>query len=171
MSRGVRLQWLQPLREIVALLCIVVVCLLWRYTTGPAEAVAKPPQSAALTAGLKTPSNSGAQAVPIDKMMAMVNGTEISQNRLTAECLNRHGAVVLETLVNKKIIEEACVQQGVTVTPQDVDADIDAMARRFNVPRDKWIELIQRERSISPEQYAEEIVWPMVALQARSRQP
>ena len=158
------MQWLQPLREIVALLCIVVVCLLWRYTTGPAEAVAKPPQSAALTAGLKTPSNSGAQAVPIDKMMAMVNGTEISQNRLTAECLNRHGAVVLETLVNKKIIEEACVQQGVTVTPQDVDADIDAMARRFNVPRDKWIELIQRERSISPEQYAEEIVWPMVAL-------
>ena len=38
------------------------------------------------------------------------------------------------------------------------------MSRRFNVPRDKWIDLIKRERGITARQYSEEIVWPMVAL-------
>ena len=56
------------------------------------------------------------------------------------------------------------VRQGVAVTRQDVDAEIDAMSRRFNVPRDKWIELIQQERGVTARQYADEIVWPMIAL-------
>ena len=105
-----------------------------------------------------------AQAAAASKLMAMVNGTEISQKQLADECLSRHGAGVLETLVNKKIIEQACLRQGVAMTAQDIDAEIDAMSRRFNVPRDKWIDLIKRERGITARQYSEEIVWPMVAL-------
>ncbi|NCA12369.1 peptidylprolyl isomerase, partial [bacterium] len=89
---------------------------------------------------------------------------EIGEPALAAECLARHGAAVLETLVNKAIIDQACRQAGTAVTKADVDAEIDAMSRRFNVPRDKWIELIQQERGVSPKQYAEEIVWPMLAL-------
>jgi parvulin-like peptidyl-prolyl isomerase len=96
--------------------------------------------------------------------MALVNGTEIRRGQLAAECLSRHGSAVLETLVNRKIIEQSCARQGVTVTAADVDADIDAMSRRFNIPRDKWIELIQQERGISSRQYSDEIVWPMIAL-------
>jgi parvulin-like peptidyl-prolyl isomerase len=96
--------------------------------------------------------------------MAMVNGVEIGERALSAECLARHGAGVVETLVNKAIIDQACRQQGVAITQQDVDAEIDAMSRRFSVPRDKWIELIQQERGVSPQQYADEIVWPMLAL-------
>ena len=153
----------QYLREAAAILIIIGACLFWRYATGGVEAVAKPPQP------LPLPAVQGATGVPEPKtappkMMAMVNGAEIGESQLADECLSRHGTPVLETLVNRKIIENACAQQGVTITPQDVEADIDAMSRRFNVPRDKWIELIQRERGISAKQYAEEIVWPMVAL-------
>jgi parvulin-like peptidyl-prolyl isomerase len=148
------------LREIGGLVIIVVASLVWRLLAGSVEADAAPkngqrPEPAAALAEVQAPEA---------KLMAVVNGAEISEGQLAAECLSRHGTAVLETLVNKQIIEQACVRQGVTVTKQDVDAEIDAMSRRFNVPRDKWIELIQQERGVTPRQYADEIVWPMIAL-------
>ena len=76
---------------------------------------------------------------------------------------------MLETLVNRRIIEQACQKQGLAVTPQDVSAEVDAMARRFSVPRDKWLEMIQQERGITPKQYADDIVWPMLALRGLAR--
>ena len=145
------------LREVAVALGIVVACLVWRLMAGGAAADAAPKASErAAPAGTPAP-------LP-DKLMALVNGVEIGEPALAAECLARHGAAVLETLVNKAIIDQACRQAGTAVTKADVDAEIDAMSRRFNVPRDKWIELIQQERGVSPKQYAEEIVWPMLAL-------
>jgi parvulin-like peptidyl-prolyl isomerase len=96
--------------------------------------------------------------------MAMVNGAEITHSQLAAECLSRHGNAVLEAMVNREIISQACARHGIAITRQDVDAEIDAMAKRFSVPRDKWISLIEQERGISPRQYSEDIVWPMLAL-------
>jgi parvulin-like peptidyl-prolyl isomerase len=143
-------------REIGAAVMIVAVGLSWRLMTGSLEADATP---AAQTA----PPSSGAKPV------AIVNGVEITSDRLGEECLTRHGPVVLETLVNRRIIEQACQQQGVTVTPQDVATEIDVMARRFSVPKDKWIEMIQQERGITPKQYSDDIVWPMIALRRLAR--
>ncbi len=147
------------LRDVAAALGIVVGCLAWRLLAGGAAADAAPkaPPTAARNAEAEP-------AAPPEKMMAMVNGVEIGERALAAECVARHGDAVLETLVNRDIIDQACQRQGVAVTQQDVDAEIDAMSRRFSVPRDKWIELIQQERGVSPKQYAEEIVWPMLAL-------
>ena len=148
------------LREVAAAVGIVVACLAWRLLSGGAAADAAPKPSARAA-------NAGAVAAPTpapDKLMAMVNGAEIGERALAAECLARHGAAVLETLVNRAIIEQACQRAGAAVTRADVDAEIDAMSRRFSVPRDKWMELIQQERGVSPTQYADEIVWPMLAL-------
>ena len=144
-------------REWIGAATVVAACLAWRLLAGGGEADAKPPVAS------PEPSAAVPKAAP-EKLMAMVNGAEIGQSRLAAECLGRHGTAVLETIVNKTIIEQACRKQGVAVTRQDVDAEIDAMSRRFNVPRDKWLELIQQERGVTPKQYAEEIVWPMIAL-------
>ena len=144
-------------REVAAAVVIVAVGVGWRLLTGPLEADATPPQQAA------------APAAAGSKPVAIVNGVEITADDLAAECLARHGAGILETLVNRRIIEQACRQQGITVTPQDASTEIDAMARRFSVPRDKWLEMIQQERGISPKQYADDIVWPMLALRALAR--
>ena len=143
-----------PARPPLNRAAIVVVASVGAWIAVAPASAAKPPQAAPAVAEAPRP----------DKLAAMVNGSEISRGQLAAECLSRHGASVLETLVNRKIIEQACARQGVTVTPQDVDADIDAMSRRFNVPRDKWLELIQQERAVTARQYSEEIVWPMIAL-------
>jgi len=148
------------LREVAMAVGVVVACLAWRLMAGGAATDAAPPPPArSATAG-----DHATPASPPDKLMALVNGVEIGERALAAECLARHGAAVLETLVNRTIIEQACQRAGTAVTKADVDAEIDAMSRRFNVPRDKWIELIQQERGVSPKQYAEEIVWPMLAL-------
>ena len=141
-------------REVGAAAVIVAVGLGWRLITGSLEADATPPPAAA-AAGTKP--------------VAIVNGVEITADQLATECLGRHGGTVLETLVNRRIIEQACQRQGITVTPQDVSAEIDAMARRFSVPRDKWLEMIQQERGITPKQYADDIVWPMLALRSLAR--
>jgi len=145
-------------REVAAAAAIVALGVGWRLMTGSLEADATPPPQAAAQA-----------TAPGAKPVAIVDGTEITSDQLAAECLGRHGAGVLETLVNRRIIEQACQRQGITVTSQDVSAEIDAMARRFSVPRDKWLEMIQQERGISPKQYAEDIVWPMLALRILAR--
>jgi parvulin-like peptidyl-prolyl isomerase len=149
-------------REVGVIVLVAVGAVLWQLTAGCAAAQAKPPAGKPRQAAAGAAQSAPPQ--PSQKLLAVVNGEEIGEAALATECLRRHGKAVLETLVNKRIIEQACGRQGIVVTQQDIDAEIDAMSRRFNVPRDKWVELIQQERNVTPRQYAEEIVWPMVAL-------
>ena len=144
-------------REIVAATLIVAFALVWRTWSGGSAADATPPEPAAAVAP--------AGARPL----ALVNGAEITADQLAAECLSRHGESVVETLVNRAIIEQACRKAGLSIAAADVSAEIDSLAKRFNVPREKWLELIEKERGISAEQYAEDIVWPMLALRALAR--
>ncbi len=141
-------------REIVAAGLVVGLAVVFRIWTGGPGAGAEPPAP--------TP-----PAAP--KPMALVNGAEITADALGEECLARHGARVLEALVNRSIIEQACQASGISITRQHVDAEIDALSKRFSVPRDKWLELIEKERGISAEQYANDILWPMLALRALAR--
>jgi parvulin-like peptidyl-prolyl isomerase len=145
-------------REIAAATLIVAFAVVWRTWSGGPAADATPPKAEPVAA---TP------AAP--KPLALVNGAEITADQLAAECLARHGTSVLETLVNRTLIEQACRKAGVTVTPADVTAEIEAMAKRFSVPTDKWLELIEKERGIKPQQYADDIVWPMLALRILAR--
>jgi parvulin-like peptidyl-prolyl isomerase len=157
---------LGPTRELAGAVLVIVACVLWRGLSGSPRADAKPPQSPAVTAAKNTVT-AGKGALPngpADRVMALVNGAEVTEPQLAAECLSRHGNAVLEVMVNREIISQACGRHGIAVTPQDVDAEIDAMAKRFSVPRDKWISLIEQERGISPRQYSDDIVWPMLAL-------
>jgi parvulin-like peptidyl-prolyl isomerase len=145
-------------REFVAATLVVAFALVWRTWSGGSAADATPPEP---VPSATTP------AAP--KPLALVNGAEITADQLAAECLARHGATVLETLVNRTLIEQACRKAGVTVTAADVTAEIEALAQRFSVPTDKWLELIEKERGIKPQQYADDIVWPMLALRILAR--
>lgn len=153
-----------PVREIGGAMLVIAACLLWRGLSGSPQADAKPPLAKPQLGSATTVGKNAAASATPDRIMALVNGSEITQPQLAAECLSRHGNAVLEAMVNREIISQACGRQGIAITSQDVDAEIDAMAKRFSVPRDKWISLIEQERGISPRQYAEDIVWPMIAL-------
>ncbi|MFM7250341.1 MAG: peptidylprolyl isomerase [Planctomycetaceae bacterium] len=147
---------------------VLLACLAWRVGGVDPRADAQPPAARRGAAPARTSAEPAPSAPPAGPA-AMVNGAEITREQLAAECLARHGEAVLESIVNKTIIEQGCRAQGIVVTPAEVDAEIDSMAERFKLPRDKWIELIRDERGVTPQQYADEIVWPMLALRRLAR--
>lgn len=126
------------------------------------------PSLLALSAGLTSSSWAAAPAKPAagdpPKLMARVNGQNITREELAQECLRHYGTEVLESVVNKHLIVEQCKRHGITVTKEEVDAEIERMATRFGLTLDHWLKMLKQERGIKPAQYANDIVWPTIAL-------
>ncbi|MEQ1830490.1 MAG: peptidylprolyl isomerase [Pirellula sp.] len=103
------------------------------------------------------------------KVVAAVNGIPISISELAHQCRLRFGEDVLEDLVNKTLILQACQAQNVTVTQKDIDDEIGRTASKFNLSVAMYLKLIEDERDIKPEQYASDIIWPMIAMRRLSK--
>lgn len=101
---------------------------------------------------------------PEHDVMAIVNGQDINRQTLAQACVERFGEDVLESLVNKQLIEHHCRKRGITITSADIDAEIDRMAKRFKLGREQWLELLEKERGVKPEEYKRDILWPTIAL-------
>ena len=105
-----------------------------------------------------------APAVQPTGIMAVVNGDQITRDQLAQACLDRFGQDVLEGIVNKHLIWQACQAQNITITDQDVQAEIGFTASRFGMPTDRYLQMLQEEREISADQYRREYIWPRLAL-------
>jgi parvulin-like peptidyl-prolyl isomerase len=101
---------------------------------------------------------------PKHDVMAIVNGQDIRHEALAAACVDRYGKDTLESLINKRLIEHHCRNRNVTVTDQEVDAEIDRMAARFKIGRAQWLEMLEKERGINEQEYRRDILWPTLAL-------
>jgi parvulin-like peptidyl-prolyl isomerase len=102
----------------------------------------------------------------IPKVVAVVNGQTISRDRIAEACIERFGTIVLDNLLNKHLILQACEAQGIKITQADVNQEIDRVAAKFGLTTKLFLKTIEEERDVTPEQYASEIVWPMLALRA-----
>jgi parvulin-like peptidyl-prolyl isomerase len=98
------------------------------------------------------------------KVMAVVNGEQITTTQLGHECMRRYGEEVLDSLVNRQLIAQACAQQGIRISESDIDYEINATAKKFGLTVENWIGLLKEERGVSIEQYRQEIIWPTIAL-------
>ena len=107
---------------------------------------------------------SGAAATPKLDVVATVNGEKITREDLARECLRHYGKDVLESLVNLYLIRQECERLGLSVTRQEVDEEIERLAKRFGLPVEQWYKMLKQERGIDPAQYATDIVWPTLAL-------
>ncbi|HZW33396.1 MAG TPA: parvulin peptidyl-prolyl isomerase, partial [Isosphaeraceae bacterium] len=76
----------------------------------------------------------------------------------------REGKKILEALINRTLIEQALRRQKLEITGAEIDEEIDNVAQRFGLDREKWLLTLDRERNISPAQYAREIIFPALAL-------
>ena len=38
------------------------------------------------------------------------------------------------------------------------------MARKFSLTKDQWLKMLEKERGIKPVRYAQDIIWPTLAL-------
>jgi parvulin-like peptidyl-prolyl isomerase len=104
------------------------------------------------------------KADPAAKTVAMVNGQPISREQLAQEAVRRYGKDVVENLVNKHLILQACQKAGVQITAQDLEQEITRMAANFGLSKDRWLDMLQQERHINPQQYRNDIIWPTLAL-------
>ena len=101
-------------------------------------------------------------AVP--QVVATVNSEQIKRDHLARESLRRFGHEVLESMVNKHLIMQACKQQGIRITQKDVDNEIQRIATKFKMSAENWVATLADERNISLEQYRRDIIWPTLAL-------
>ena len=100
----------------------------------------------------------------VQQLAAVVNGQQVTREDLARECLRRYGQEVLESLVNKHLIWQACQQRSITITEQDVENEVNRMAQKFGLSTDRWLTMLEKERDINPNQYRREIIWPTIAL-------
>jgi parvulin-like peptidyl-prolyl isomerase len=159
-------------------LAMVAVCIAVRYYWGNRPAKAAAPgsrpgvtQSAAGTEAESIPKGSSTPSAidavrdaPIPDIVAAVNGRQITRQELAQECLRHHGKEILESMTNKYLIFQECQRLKIAVSRTEINEEIDRMARRFGLPADQWLKLLKAERGIKPEQYANDIIWPTLAL-------
>jgi parvulin-like peptidyl-prolyl isomerase len=134
---------------------------------GSRATLSGPPQAAGSSSAPTSPAAAATfpfQHKPIPKIVAMVNGEQLSREDLARECLWQYGKDVLESMINKQLIVQECARKKITVTDEEIDAEIQRLASRFNVPVDRWLKLLEQERNITPVQYAYDIIWPTLAL-------
>lgn len=101
-----------------------------------------------------------------DSIVARVNNEPITRQRLGEECLLYFGRDVAEKMMNKYLIQTECHKRNIVITQDEVRKEIERLAKSFNLPVTQWLNLLREERGITEQQYAEDIIWPSLALKA-----
>lgn len=95
---------------------------------------------------------------------ARVNAEPISYEALAKECVERYGKEVLENMINRTIIQQACAERGIVVSEAEVTQQVIEISKKFGLAVDQYYKLLEAERGLSPVQYHRDIIWPMLAL-------
>jgi len=98
------------------------------------------------------------------QVLANVNNQEISRQKVIDAAMEDHAEQVLVSLINRMVIENACTAANVVVTDEEILAEIDATAKKFSIPKEQYLKMIEEERGISPKMYVDEIVRPQLAI-------
>ncbi|QDU53927.1 peptidyl-prolyl cis-trans isomerase [Aeoliella mucimassa] len=157
-SRTRRWPWM-----LASTVLVLGVALATRYfgTTAEAEAAAPARTSSQVK---QASAQEPAYQPPEHDVMAIVNGEDINRRDLERACAERYGEDVLESMVNKKLIQHHCKKRGITITQQEVEDEVERMAKRFKLSREHWLELLANERGITEQEYKRDILWPTIAL-------
>lgn len=103
---------------------------------------------------------------------AMINGRKLTMQQLAEECIARYGVEVLQGEVNRKILLQELKRRRLTVTQQDIDAEIARAAdslgyvtKDMKPDVDRWLQ--EATGGADPraiDLYIRDAVWPSVAL-------
>jgi foldase protein PrsA len=97
--------------------------------------------------------------------ICVINGEVITRQQLADECVARRGEEILDSLIARKLIEQALKTQKMEVTASEVEAEIDRIALTLaRTDRETWLRSLAKDRNISPAQYARDIIFPALAL-------
>lgn len=136
---------------------LIAPLLAWMAIVGARDTAAQVPGSH--TSGVQT---SGVQAA--GNVVAVVNADPITRKLLADRAIERYGVEVIDNMINRHLILQACQHTGVEVTKAEVTDEIRRLASKFGLSMEAYLTLLKDERGIDPNQYSREIIWPMLAL-------
>jgi len=96
--------------------------------------------------------------------LARVGKDSVTYDMVAEECVARYGKEVLDDLINRMLILQACEAADVSVSEEEVTAEVGRIAKRFNLDPQAWYQMLEAERNITPMQYRQSVIWPMLAL-------
>jgi parvulin-like peptidyl-prolyl isomerase len=67
-------------------------------------------------------------------------------------------------MINRHLIFQACKKQNIVITETQVTEEIQRMSSKFGLSMEAYLKLLKDERHISPKEYSQEIIWPLLAL-------
>ena len=142
-----------------ALLIAGILFQLFRPEAGQAQERTNAPGKASVNAAAPTATEQALARIVSGNDRAMVTWKEVAD-----ECMLRYAKEVLENIINRKIIEQACASKNIQISDAEVDQEIVKIAGKFSMTVDQWYQMLQAERNVSPPQYRRDIIWPMLAL-------
>ncbi|MDX2037419.1 MAG: SurA N-terminal domain-containing protein [Isosphaeraceae bacterium] len=135
---------------------------------GPKNGAKPAPAAAAPTSDNANAPQFKVVEVPVNPTdpIAVVNQEIITRQQLADECVAREGKKVLEAMIARRLIEQAIKERKLDVTAAEIDAEIERIADQVGggVSREHWLRMLDKEKGISPAQYARDIIYPSIAL-------
>ena len=131
----------------------------------PGKAVTKPSPAAKVDQAKQPTSRIVAIPVNPNDPVAIINNEVITRAQLADEAIARNGPEILKTLMARRLLEQAVRGAKLEVTPDEINREIDGVAMQMaGLSREAWLITLNKERNISPEQYARDIIFPAIAL-------
>ena len=93
-----------------------------------------------------------------------INGQVITRAQLADECIARKGKEIADLLINRTLVEQALTAKKLEVTAAEIHQEVENVAKRFGISYEGWLLTLDKERGISPMQYARDIIFPALAL-------
>jgi hypothetical protein len=148
-------KWKRRLLVAISSVAVVAVCVAIKIIGGREPAQAQTPAGRSGTGNaVRTAANNQPGPLPVrgnaaplqagdatssqQPIVAVVNNEEIHRQELAQECLAQFGKEVLETVMNKYLILSYCDKKGIKVTKEEVEEEVDRMARKFAIPIYLW---------------------------------
>jgi parvulin-like peptidyl-prolyl isomerase len=147
-------------------LALCMVCAGWANVALAQQKTAARPVASSKAVQDKVPPPKASPMDKIPPVVAVVNGQTITREKLAQDCIVRFGPIVLDNLLNKYLILQACKAKGIVITQADVNNELSRMSNKFGLNTKLFLEAMEKNRGIAPEQLAAEVVWPMLALRA-----
>lgn len=97
-------------------------------------------------------------------IVAEVNGEAITREQLANELIEVYGEDLLDTIINRKMIEQACKAKKINVDRVDVENELQAKLKTLNLSRKEFVERVLKPQQVGFTQYLRDTIWPAVAL-------
>lgn len=109
--------------------------------------------------------NRSARPAPAsDRAAAKVGDLIITYEDLANECVQASGRKILDDMINRMIIQQACEKRQIQITAAEVDAEVLKISKQFNLPVESWYQMLESEQGLTPQQYQRDVIWPILAL-------